>query len=69
LSELHFFDSLVQGTAVGSTGVLLIGGSASAQNSMLVGERNGVRFTRAAGITDDGTLVLDQSTVEGKTGA
>ncbi|WP_122764286.1 autotransporter outer membrane beta-barrel domain-containing protein [Pseudomonas viridiflava] len=68
-SELYLQDSLVQGTAVGSTGVLLIGGSAFAQNSVLLGEQNGVRFTRVAGTTQDGSLVLDQTTVEGQTGA
>jgi outer membrane autotransporter protein len=68
-SELHLRDTWVQGTAAGSTGVLLIGGSAFAQNSTLVGEQNGVRFTRAAGITEDGVLALDHTTVEGKTGA
>lgn len=68
-SELLLRDSLVQGTAAGSAGVSLIGGSAFAQTSTLVGDQNGVRFTRAAGITEDGVLVLDQSTVEGKTGA
>lgn len=67
--ELYLHDTLVQGTAAGSAGVVLLGGSAFAHQSTLVGEQNGVRITRAAGITGDGVLVLDQSTVEGKTGA
>lgn len=67
--ELYLNDTLVQGTAAGSTGVQLLGGSAFALRSTLIGEQNGVRITRAAGITGDGSLVLDQSTVEGKTGA
>ena len=66
---LNLDDTLVQGTAVGSTGVSLLGGSAFAQRSTVVGEQNGVRITRVAGVTGDGTLVLDQSIVEGKTGA
>lgn len=69
LGVLNVHDTLVQGTAAGSTGVALLGGSAVAQRSTLVGEQNGVRITRAAGVTADGTLVLDRSTVEGKTGA
>jgi outer membrane autotransporter protein len=69
LGVLNLHDTLVQGTAAGSTGVSLLGGSAVAQGSTLVGEQNGVRITRAAGVTGDGTLVLDRSTVEGKTGA
>ncbi|QHF45231.1 autotransporter outer membrane beta-barrel domain-containing protein [Pseudomonas sp. S35] len=66
---LNLLDTLVEGTAAGSTGVSLIGGSAVAQRSRLVGEQNGVRIARAAGVTGDGTLVLDQSIVEGRTGA
>lgn len=69
-SELFLDNSLVQGTAANSTGVLLQGGSAFAQNnSVLLGELNGVRFNRGSSTTQDGSLVLDRSTVEGKTGA
>lgn len=67
--ELNLHDTHVQGTAAGSVGVQLLGGSAFAQRSTLVGEQNGVRIIRAAGITGDGSLVLEQTTVEGKTGA
>lgn len=67
--ELYLNDTDVLGTAVGSTALQLNGGSAFARRSTLVGEQNGVRIARVAGVTGDGSLVLDQTTVEGKTGA
>lgn len=67
--ELYLNDTEVLGTAAGSTALQLNGGSAFALRSTLVGEQNGVRIARAAGMTGDGSLVLDQTTVEGKTGA
>ncbi len=69
LGELYVNDTVVQGTATGSNGVYLLGGSAFALRSTLIGEQSGVRIARAAGSTGDGVLALDQSRVEGKTGA
>jgi len=69
LSELHLTDSWVQGTAMGSTGLLLAHGAAFAEGSTLIGEQNGVRMTGVAGSTGGASLVLDGSTVQGESGA
>ncbi len=69
LSELYLSDTRVQGTATGSTGLLLAHGTAGAERSTLVGERNGVRMTGAMGSTGGAGLVLDGSTVQGQSGA
>jgi len=68
-SELHLDESLVVGTAAGSAGMLLVNGAAFANQSTVIGEQAGVRFNGSVGSTEAGTLVLNQSTVEGKTGS
>ncbi|KQM52364.1 hypothetical protein ASE80_25895 [Pseudomonas sp. Leaf15] len=69
-SELHFKDNtVVQGTGANSIGLSLQGGTATASQSIIKGRANGVVFTRGRGDTTEGKLVLDQSTVEGVSGA
>ncbi|WP_421556108.1 autotransporter outer membrane beta-barrel domain-containing protein [Pseudomonas kitaguniensis] len=62
-------NTLVQGTGAGSAGLALQGATATASQSTIVGQGNGVSFTRGRFDTTDSKLVLDQSVVEGKTGS
>lgn len=69
-SELHFTqNTLVQGTGAGSFGLSLQGATATASQSAIVGQGNGVQFTRSRFDTTDGKLVLDRSSVEGRSGS
>ncbi|MGU3307549.1 autotransporter outer membrane beta-barrel domain-containing protein [Pseudomonas sp. M5A4_2d] len=69
-SELNFKqNTLVQGTGAGSFGLSLQGATATASQSSIIGQGNGVSFTRGRFDTTDGKLVLDQSSVEGRTGS
>ncbi|PRA32977.1 autotransporter outer membrane beta-barrel domain-containing protein [Pseudomonas poae] len=69
-SELHFNDgTLVEGTGADSYGVLLEGASASASQSSIVGGKNGVVFTNDLGSANVAKLVLDNSSVEGRSGS
>ncbi|NVZ71274.1 autotransporter outer membrane beta-barrel domain-containing protein [Pseudomonas costantinii] len=69
-SELHFNQNTrVQGTGAGAFGLSLSGATATASQSSIVGNGNGVSFTRGRFDTTDGKLVLDQSSVEGVIGS
>lgn len=68
-SELHFKNSVVQGTGTGGFGLRLNGGTATASQSTLVGATDGVLITRGRLANADGKLVLDQTNVEGRTGS
>ncbi|WP_103734308.1 autotransporter outer membrane beta-barrel domain-containing protein [Pseudomonas sp. GZJR-8] len=70
-SELHFNDhTLVEGTGVDSFGVSLDGATATAsQKSRIIGGKNGVVFTNDLNSANTGKLVLDNSSVEGRSGA
>lgn len=69
LSALYLSDTLVRGTATGSTGLLLAHGAAYANGSTIIGAQTGVRMTGATGSTGSSLLVLDGSTVQGESGA
>ncbi|WP_426132808.1 autotransporter outer membrane beta-barrel domain-containing protein [Pseudomonas sp. PWP3-1b2] len=69
-SDLHFTqNTLVQGTGTGAFGLSLQGTTVTASQSTIVGNGNGVSFTRGRFDTTDGKLVLDQSSVEGRVGS
>ena len=69
-SELHFTqNSVVQGTGAAAFGLALVGATATANQSTIIGNGQGVLFTRGRSDTTDGKLVLDQSVVEGRTGS
>lgn len=69
-SELHFTqNSVVQGTGASAFGLALVGATVTANQSTIIGNGNGVLFTRGRSDTTDGKLVLDQSVVEGRTGS
>lgn len=69
-SELHLsHDTLVEGTGADSFGVMLDGATATASQSRIIGGKNGVVFTNDLNSADTGKLVLDNSSVEGRSGA
>ncbi len=69
-SELQFHqNTLVEGTGAGSYGVLLDGATATASQSRIIGDKNGVLFTNDMGSESPGKLVLDNSSVEGRSGS
>ncbi|MGH8448416.1 autotransporter outer membrane beta-barrel domain-containing protein [Pseudomonas sp.] len=68
-SELHFERSTVEGTDADSFGILLDSATASASQSRIVGGKNGVVFSDDLGDSGVGRLVLDNSSVEGRTGS
>lgn len=69
-AEVNFKqNTVVQGTGANSYGLSVIGASAKASQSTIIGQGNGVTFSRGRNDTTDGKLVLDQSVVEGKNGS
>lgn len=69
-SELHFSQrTLVEGTGADSFGVLLDNATATASHSTIVGGKHGVVFTDELGSDGVGKLVLDNSSVEGRSGS
>lgn len=68
-SELHFTNTRVMGLGTGSFGVSLQGATATATQSTIIGQNNGVSFVRGRLDARDGKLVLDQTSVEGQTGS
>ncbi|NMY01833.1 autotransporter outer membrane beta-barrel domain-containing protein [Pseudomonas sp. WS 5059] len=69
-AELHFNqNTVVEGTGADSYGVLLDGATATASQSSIIGGKNGVLFTNNLGSTTAGKLVLDNSSVEGRSGS
>ncbi len=68
-SELHFERSTVEGTGADSFGILLDSATATASQSRIVGGKNGVVFSDDLGDSGVGRLVLDNSSVEGRTGS
>ncbi|WP_346266484.1 autotransporter outer membrane beta-barrel domain-containing protein [Pseudomonas sp. WS 5021] len=60
---------MVEGTGADSYGVLLDGATATASQSSIIGGKNGVLFTNNLGSTTAGKLVLDNSSVEGRSGS
>ncbi|MDY4301265.1 autotransporter outer membrane beta-barrel domain-containing protein [Pseudomonas salmasensis] len=68
-SQLNFFDSDVTATSESGIGIRLVGGDATAIGSRIVGGENGVRLQAESVDLNSSTLVLDNSSVEGKTGA
>ena len=68
-SQLNFFDSDVIATGATGMGVRLYGGNATAVGSRIVGGEHGVRMMRESSVNNSARLVLDGTSVEGKTGA
>ncbi|OPA84980.1 autotransporter outer membrane beta-barrel domain-containing protein [Pseudomonas fluorescens] len=68
-SELHFNNSVVQGTGAGSFGLSLIGATATASQSTVTGATSGVLITRGRLDSTDPKLVLDRTHVEGLSGS
>lgn len=62
-------NTVVQGTGANSYGLSVIGANATATQSTILGQGNGVTFSRGRNDTTNGKLVLDQSVVEGKNGS
>ncbi|WP_294734030.1 autotransporter outer membrane beta-barrel domain-containing protein [uncultured Pseudomonas sp.] len=69
-SELNFNqNTLVEGTGADSYGVLLNGATATASQSSIIGGKNGVVFTDDYYDGSVGRLVLDNASVEGRSGS
>lgn len=69
-AEVNFKqNTVVQGTGANSYGLSVIGATAKASQSTILGQGNGVTFSRGRNDNTDGKLVLDQSVVEGKNGS
>ncbi|MFJ2364717.1 autotransporter outer membrane beta-barrel domain-containing protein [Pseudomonas sp. NPDC087697] len=71
LGTLNLSNSTLQGTGASSYGLLLTNGSVTASNgSRIIGGQNGVIIAQDSNvIPQPGTLVLDKSSVEGRTGS
>lgn len=69
-SELHFSqNTLIEGTGADSFGVWLEGATATASQSSIIGGKNGVVFSNNPDSADSGKLVLDNASVEGRSGS
>ncbi len=69
-SELHLSqNTLVEGTGADSFGVFIDGATVTASQSRIVGGKNGVLFTDDYDEGGVGKLVLDNSSVEGRSGS
>lgn len=68
-SELHVRNSRVEGTGTDSTGVWFNGGTVTASDSTIIGGKNGVVFTDEYADGDVGKLLLDNTSVEGRSGS
>ena len=69
-SELHFSqNTLVEGTGADSSGVFVDGATVTASQSSIVGGKNGVLFTDDYDSGSVGKLILDNSSVEGRSGS
>jgi len=69
-AELHFNqNTVVEGTGTDSYGVWLDGATATASQSSIIGAKSGVLFTNDVGNSSAGKLVLNNSSVEGRSGS
>ncbi|MGY2293037.1 autotransporter outer membrane beta-barrel domain-containing protein [Pseudomonas sp. SDO528_S397] len=68
-SQLNFVDSKVVATDDAGLGIFLVGASATATGSQIIGGENGVRLHYESADLNDSSLVLDSTHVEGKNGA
>ncbi|WP_347927005.1 autotransporter outer membrane beta-barrel domain-containing protein [Pseudomonas helvetica] len=70
LSTLALSNSTLEGTGATSYGLRLTNGSVTASNgSRIIGGQNGVSFTLDTTVDQPGTLVLDNSSAESRTGS
>lgn len=68
-STLELNDTTVTGTGLGSRGINVLGGEVIATGSQITGQSNGVHITRDIDNVGAPRLVLDNTQVEGRTGA